>query len=57
MIIDTGATKHMSGLLNLFTTLTKVEDFYVTLDDGTTKLHIMGKGTIWVYIGSHVVEL
>ena len=46
MIIDTGATKHMSRLLSLFTILTKVEDFYLTLDDGTTKLYIMGKGTI-----------
>lgn len=57
MILDTDATKHMSVLLNLFTSLAKVKDWYVTLGDGMTKLPVMGKGTIKIYIELHVVEL
>ena len=57
MILDTGTTKHMSCLLDLSTSLTKVMDCYTTLGDGTTKLPVMGKGTIKIYIESHVVEL
>ena len=56
MILDTGTTKHMSCLLDLSTSLTKVMDCYTTLGDGTTKLPVMGKGTIKIYIESHVVE-
>ena len=57
MNLDTSATTHMSDLLNLFTTLTKVKDCYATLDDGTTKLPIIGKDTIRIYIESQVVGL
>ena len=49
MILDTGATKQMSGLLNMFTSLAKSKNCYVTLGDGTTKLPVMGNGTI-IYI-------
>ena len=57
MILDTGATKHMSGQLTLFTNLTKVTDSYVTLGDGTTKLQVSGKGTIKINIETFVIEL
>ena len=57
MILDTGATKHMSGQLALFTNLTKVTDSYVTLGDGTTKLQVLGKGTIKINIETFVIEL
>ena len=57
MILDTGGTKHMSGLLNLFTSLTKVNNSYGTLGDRTTQLPVMGKGTIKINIDTHVIEL
>ena len=57
MILDTGATKHMSGQLALFTNLTNVTNSYVTLGDGTTKLQVLGKGTIKINIVTFVVEL
>ena len=57
MILETGTTKHMSSLLNIFITLTKVKDYYVTLGDGITKLHVMGKDITRIYIESYIVEL
>ena len=57
MILDTGATKHMSGQLTLFANLTKVTDSYVILDDETTKLQVSGKGTIKINIETFVIEL
>ena len=45
MILNTGETKHMSGILALLTNLTKVKNSYVTLGDGTIKLHVLGKGS------------
>ena len=57
MILDTGATKHMSGQLTLFTNLTEVTDSYVTLGDGTTKLQVSGQGTIKINIETFVIEL
>ena len=56
MILDTGSTKYMSGLLNHVTTLTKVKDCYVTLGDSIIKLHVTGNDTIRIYMESHVVE-
>ena len=50
MILDTGSTKHMGDLLDLFIILTKFKNC-------TTKLHIIGKSPIRVYMDSHVVEL
>ena len=47
----------MSGLNNLFTSLTKVTNCYVTLGIGTTKLLVIDNSTIIIYIYSHVVEL
>ena len=47
----------MPGQLALFTNLTKVTDSYVTLGDGTTKLQVLGKGTIKINIETFVVEL
>ena len=57
MILDTCATKYISGLLKRFIKLTKVKKYYATLDDGTTKLQVMGKGIIRIYMDTHVVEL
>ena len=57
MILDTSATKHMANLLDLFITLIEVKNCYVTLGDGTTKIHVMGKSPIRVYMDSHIVEL
>ena len=57
MILDTSATKHMANLLDLFITLIKVKNCYVTLCNGTTKINVMGKSLIRVYMDSHVVEL
>ena len=47
----------MSGQLTLFTNLTKVTDSYITLGDGTTKIHVSGKGTIKINIETFVIEL
>ena len=57
MILDTGATRYMSGLLKLFIKFTKIKNCYIILGDGTSNLHVMGNGTIHVYMDTHIVEL
>ena len=62
MIVDSGATRHMSGLEHIFShidlwdetdPITKV----VTLGDGTTTLPIKGSGTVQIVMNGHHVSL
>eukprot|EP00558_Chaetoceros_sp_UNC1202_P009040 CAMPEP_0197232302 /NCGR_PEP_ID=MMETSP1429-20130617/152_1 /TAXON_ID=49237 /ORGANISM="Chaetoceros sp., Strain UNC1202" /LENGTH=1842 /DNA_ID=CAMNT_0042690279 /DNA_START=1 /DNA_END=5529 /DNA_ORIENTATION=- len=62
MIIDSGATMHMTGLKHIFTNIFQWDDPLhrqrtVILGDGTTTLNIAGVGTIDIEIGGKRVHL
>mmetsp|Transcript_5833 Transcript_5833/g.8459 ORF Transcript_5833/g.8459 Transcript_5833/m.8459 type:complete len:133 (-) Transcript_5833:192-590(-) len=59
MIIDSGATHHMSSDNFLFTSITFFPDGHrkVTLGDDTTKLSIKGYGTIVFKLDNKIIRL
>eukprot|EP00957_Ditylum_brightwellii_P201914 15327791-Ditylum_brightwellii.AAC.1 len=60
MILDSGATKHMSGLLKLFKSLhlfPSVYNGYVVLGDGSTKLPICGIRSIIINVQNKIIQL
>ena len=57
MILDTGATRHITGYRHLFINHKRIYNRYVTLGDGKPQLPVFGIGSIIVNINEHFFKL